>query len=125
MIVDTNALSAFFDGEVGVIERFQQAKNVYLPVIVLGEYRYGLLGSREKKQRGTKLLEFSKACEVLPVLNSTAIVYSEIKQQLKLRGTPIPENDIWIASIAMEKNQPVLSDDHHFDYVQGLNRIAW
>lgn len=125
MMVDTNALSAFFDGERGVVRQIQSAERLYLPVIVLGEYRYGLLGSRERRVREARLVEMSKHCEVCPVLESTTMVYARIKSQLKKAGTPIPENDIWIAAISLQRGQVILSDDRHFDQIEGIQRQGW
>ena len=51
--------------------------------------------------------------------------YANIRHRLRLAGTPIPENDIWIAALALEHQQQVLSNDHHFDLVEGLVRISW
>ena len=45
MILDTNALSAFIDGEPAVGVRLSAEGQVAIPVIVLGEFRYGISGS--------------------------------------------------------------------------------
>lgn len=125
MILDTNGLSAFFDGEEALIPILAKADAVHLPVIVIGEYRFGLRSSRFRKSREPKLIEFVRACSVLPVLESTALAYARIKHGLKRAGTPIPENDIWIAALAMEYGLPILSDDRHFDAVPHAKRINW
>jgi predicted nucleic acid-binding protein len=44
MILDTNALSAFIDGEPTVGALLSHAERVAIPVIVLGEFRYGSQG---------------------------------------------------------------------------------
>jgi tRNA(fMet)-specific endonuclease VapC len=50
----------------------------------------------------------------------TAVVYGIIKSQLKKDGKPIPENDVWIAAIAMQHDLRLLTNDKHFDYVKTL-----
>lgn len=125
MILDTNALSAFFDGVPEVEAVLSRAPGLYLPVIVLGEYRFGLKGSRLGKKREKTLNAFSETCVVLPILDSTTGYYANIRDELKSAGTPIPENDIWIASLSFEYSLPVVSRDRHFDKVQRLNRISW
>ena len=125
MILDTNGLSAFFDGEEAVVSRVAGAEAVHLPVIVIGEYRFGLRGSRLRKEREPKFLAFVRTCTVLAVLESTTLPYATIRHALKKAGTPIPENDIWIAALAMEYGLPILSDDHHFDAVPQVQRITW
>ena len=125
MIVDTNALSAFFDGEKALVSLLASVDGVYLPVIVLGEYRYGFRGSRLRKQLEPQLMSFAKSCTVLAVLESTTQSYASIRQGLKKQGTPIPENDVWIAALALEYSLPVLSNDLHFDSVKQIERIGW
>jgi predicted nucleic acid-binding protein len=41
------------------------------------------------------------------------------------RSSWIPENDIWIAALARQHHQPVVSRDGHFDDVPDLRRVAW
>ena len=50
MILDTNALSAIADGEHGASEQLARAHEVSIPVIVLGEFRYGIARSRYRRQ---------------------------------------------------------------------------
>ncbi len=101
------------------------ADEVYLPVIVLGEYRYGLRGSKLRKKLEPQLMSFAKACTVLCVLESTTSFYATARQGLKKQGNPIPENDVWIAALALEYSLPVLSNDRHFDSVKTIDRIKW
>ena len=125
MILDTNALSAFFDGESKVVELISSVDAVHLPVIVIGEYRFGLRASRLRKQREPKFEAFTKACTVLPVLESTTAAYAAVRDELKRVGKPIPENDVWIAALALEYGLPILSDDRHFDAVKTVRRVTW
>ena len=48
MILDTNALSAFVDGEAGVGHILRRQARAAIPVIVLGEFRYGIAQSRHR-----------------------------------------------------------------------------
>lgn len=125
MILDTNALSAFFDGEPPVVRRIGLARAIHLPVMVLGEYRFGLLGSRKRRERESTLDAFVDVAAVLDITASTARRYAEIRHELKLAATPIPANDAWIAALAREHDLPVMSRDAHFDAVAGLRRIRW
>ena len=125
MILDTNALSAFFDGEQQLLKILASASSLHLPVIVLGEYRFGLRGSKLRKEREPILVNFAKTCTVLPVLESTTQTYAQLRHQLKQAGTPIPENDIWICALALEYNLPVVTRDAHFEKVPQIERIAW
>ena len=63
--------------------------------------------------------------EVAAVTQATADVYASIRMELKRSGNPIPSNDAWIAALARQHALPVLSNDAHFDVVQGIVRIAF
>ena len=125
MILDTNALSAFVEGDgvVGAILRGQS--RAAIPVIVLGEYRYGIASSRHRKAYEQWLDANLPAFEVLSVLPETTIAYAAVRGSLKQLGRPIPANDAWIAALAIQHGLPVLSRDGHFDAVPGLIRRAW
>jgi tRNA(fMet)-specific endonuclease VapC len=125
MILDTNALSAFFDGDPAVVGSISKADALHLPVIVIGEYRFGLRASRLRKRREPKLDALTRVCTVLPILESTTVVYASVRHELKRIGKPIPENDVWIAALALEYGLPILSDDKHFDAVKTVRRVAW
>lgn len=125
MILDTNAVSALFDGDVGLLAVLDGHLELHLPAVVLGEYRYGLIGSRIRSAAEARLQELASACVILPVDSITAGTYAEIRHELKLRGTPIPENDVWIAALARQHRLPVVTRDTHFDAVRGLRRVGW
>jgi len=125
VIIDTNALSAFFDAESGAVRSFERADDIALPVIVLGEYRFGLLGSRKRRAREDVLDQLVRSSRVLEVTDSTSRHYAAIRQDLRIAGTPIPVNDTWIAALAREHALPILSNDVHFDVVRDVQRRAW
>jgi tRNA(fMet)-specific endonuclease VapC len=124
-MVDTNAVSAFAEGNPSVREKIAAGSGPYLPVIVMGEYRFGLLGARDRERRVAWLEELAGYWTVLEVSADTAAVYAEIRQTLKARATPIPSNDVWIAALALQHNLSILSDDAHFDKVPGIRRVSW
>ena len=125
MILDTNGLSALADGDPDVAPLLQQATEIVLPVIALGEYRYGIRQSRHRARYERWLNEVLTTCRVLPVDEGTAAVYADIRGELKRAGRPIPGNDVWIAALARQHSLPLLSRDQHFDLVAGLKRIPW
>ena len=57
---------------------------------------------------------------MLDVTFDTASLYGTIKANLRKKGKPIPENDIWIAAIAMQHDLTLLTRDRHFEAVDGL-----
>lgn len=122
---DTNALSAFVDGDPVVGDILRQQARAAIPVIVLGEFRYGIAGSRHRSTYEKWLESHLPHFDVLSVTAQTTIAYAALRVALKKVGRPIPANDAWIAALAMEHRLPVLSRDTHFDAVSGLQRIGW
>ena len=125
MIFDTNALSAFVDGDgaIGIVLRHQ--KRVAIPVIVLGEYRYGIARSAHRRDYENWLKGNLGLFEVLNITEATTPFYATVRGVLKDVGRPIPANDAWIAALAMEHALPILSLDRHFDAVAGIRRVSW
>jgi predicted nucleic acid-binding protein len=103
----------------------REAKEIALPVIVLGEYRYGIRQSRERAHYEEWLSESLPAYRVLSIDEETAMFYAEIRGELKRKGRPIPANDVWIAALTRQHSLPLLTRDGHFDFVSGLKRIDW
>ncbi len=55
----------------------------------------------------------------------TALNYGQIKNELRSKGKPIPENDVWIAALAIQHGLTLLSRDPHFQNVSNLVVEAW
>ena len=125
MILDTNALSAFVDGDAAVGDMLRRQPRACIPVIVLGEFRYGIAQSRHRAAYEAWLDSELPHFDVLPVTAETAVAYAALRVALKRNGTPIPANDAWIAALASQHRLPVLSRDQHFDAVPHLVRQGW
>jgi predicted nucleic acid-binding protein len=125
MILDTNALSAFADGVPPIVEQIAAADELHVPVIVLGEYRFGIATSRRRREYERWLARGRSFWNVLPLVEDTATHYAFIRQELKRAGTPLPANDVWIAALARQHDLPILSRDSHFDAVSSLTRLSW
>jgi predicted nucleic acid-binding protein len=125
VILDTNALSAFVNGDRAVGEVLRRESRAAVPVIVLGEFRYGIASSRHRTAYEAWLDEYLPMFEVLPVTEETTLHYAAVRVSLKRLGRPIPANDAWIAALAFQHGLPVLSRDEHFDTLGQLRRVVW
>ena len=125
MILDTNALSAVAEADAGAVLEFGQARRIAIPVIVLGEYRYGIGQSRHRAAYEQWIEKNLPTCQILDVSEETATQYADIRLELRRSGTPIPSNDIWIAALCRQYSLPILSQDRHFDLVSGVIRVGW
>ena len=125
MILDTNAISALADNNPGLTQKLAATSTAALPFIAYAEFRYGLHGSN-RPEAGLQLL--ADLAEKLPLLFPTPETlenYALLKDYLKRNGLKIPDNDLWIAALARQHDMPILSQDHHFDCVPGIQRIDW
>ena len=125
MILDTNAVSAFLEGVPSVCDAVGRAEALAVPSIVIGEYRFGMSGSRLRAELEAKFGRLVRLAETLVVDANTAEHYAMIRRELKDAGTLIPENDLWIAALVRQHGLPLVSNDAHFDNVQGLTRVGW
>lgn len=120
LLVDTNIVIALFAGEPTALERMERRPELFLCVPVLGELRYGALASSRVEENLTRLDGFSRRVLLLSCDSGTAVQYSVIRFALRKKGRPIPENDIWIAAVALQHGLTLLSRDSHFQQVEGL-----
>jgi tRNA(fMet)-specific endonuclease VapC len=124
-LLDTNIVIALFSDEATVVNNISNAEDVFVPVVVIGELLYGAELSTKKERNLKKIEEFASSCEVLVCNYETAKHYSQIKSDLKKKGNPIPENDIWIAALAIQHQLPLATRDKHFENIKGLKVARW
>jgi tRNA(fMet)-specific endonuclease VapC len=125
VILDTNSLSAFADGLPAAVSAVNAADSVEVSVISLGEFRFGIAQSKHRIDYERWLRENLRFYRIVDVNEETASVYAEIRLELKQAGRPIPVNDLWIAALCRQRDQPILSRDRHFDVVKGVRRVGW
>jgi predicted nucleic acid-binding protein len=116
IMVDTSAYAAFLRGNPDVKLSLQQADEICLNPVVLGELIAGfLMGKHERKNR-TLLQDFlsSTRVKIVEIDEETSERYAVIANHLRIKGTPIPTNDLWIAASAMQHGLKVLTTDKHY-----------
>ncbi len=125
MILDTNAFSALLDRDLALLKVVRGSGDLALPVIVLGEFRFGITVSKRRDVYEAWLSHELSLFRVLPVIEETTIHYAAIRSELKASGNPIPANDAWIAALARQHRLPIVSRDAHFDSVKNIERLGW
>jgi tRNA(fMet)-specific endonuclease VapC len=125
VILDTNALSAWADGNPNCRNALATASRLVIPVVVLGEYDFGIRQSVQRARYEAWLATYLPMTEIAALTAVTAAAYAGLRLDLKTRGTPIPANDAWIAALTLQLGLPLLSNDTHFDAVPDLHRIAF
>jgi len=124
-LLDTNIVIAIFAGDPDVLEPLVQSTEVFLPTIVLGELYYGARKSTHVDANISRIDELASSSALLGCDIDTSRHYGRIKNDLRAKGRPIPENDIWIAAVAQQHGLTLVSRDAHFEEVDALALEVW
>lgn len=126
LVLDTSAYSRFRAGDTRVRDLIADAESVLVPAPVLGELHGAFeMGSRTRENR-VALSEFLSEpfVQIIAVDDTVARHYGRVYAGLRRAGTPVPANDMWIAACALDQGGCLLTFDHDFDHVAGLDRLV-
>jgi len=125
VLIDTNIYSFAMKGDVDVVNALRRIDVIGFSAISIGELFSGFKGgSRETRNREElNLFLDSPRIVVHPIDEGTADFYASILNNLKMAGTPIPTNDIWIAALAFQHGYQLFSKDNHFNLIPGLVQL--
>jgi len=125
VLLDTNIVIALFADEAPIKEHLAKIEEVFIPNVVIGELFYGAHKSARSKENIARIEDLASSSVILGCDTETARIYGEIKNALRIKGHPIPENDIWIAAIAVQHNLTLISRDAHFSEIEKLEVTSW
>lgn len=121
--LDTNIVIRLFKNDPLVTNKLKDFSAIYLPAPVIAELLYTAKNSTRQEENLKIYNEFIDTCIVLNITRETADHYSAIRLKLKQKGRPIPENDLWIASLCLQHDAILISGDAHFDNIDALRII--
>ncbi|MCC6515919.1 MAG: type II toxin-antitoxin system VapC family toxin [Chitinophagales bacterium] len=124
LILDTCFIIDVFSNKVNT-KKYQKNKLIYIPSIVIGELFYGANLSKLPLKNIAKINDFISNFSIVKVDEETAEFYGRIKSKLKEKGNQIPENDIWIASLALQHKSILITNDKHFNVIQQLTLLSY
>jgi tRNA(fMet)-specific endonuclease VapC len=126
VLLDTTIVVEHLRGKTpSIAQRFKDVTTIYLPLTALGELLYGAYNSAFESKSLKEIEDFLKICAILAPGERTAHHYGRIKADLAQQGNPIPQNDIWIAAVALKHGLPVATRDRHFSFIAGLIILSW
>ncbi len=102
-----------------------EAKEVFLPSVVVGELYYGALSSHRIAENQSRLEYFASSVTILACDEATALHFGQIKNGLRILGRPIPDNDLWIAALARQYGLTLVTRDKHFRAIEHLVVSSW
>ncbi len=122
--LDTNRLTDLFQGDAELAECLGTCEEVWIPLVVLAELKAGIYGGAHGRRNEAILQKFlaKSTVDVLLPTRETAEQYARLFVQLKRAGTPIPDNDLWIAALALERELTLITRDRYFDRIPQLLR---
>lgn len=127
LLIDTNVLISLFRGDENIAAEIGAYDRVPVPTVVIGEFKAGINAAvKAGKAQQRQLDEFldSAAVSVIPVSEDVSDAYARIFRVLKANGTPIPQNDMWIAACAVETGATLYTKDAHFSLIPLLKVIV-
>lgn len=125
ILLDTSVVVAHLRGQIDVFALTTPAEPLFLSLVALGELYKGAEKSARKAHNRQLLEDFLQVLALLYPDTATAESYAKTAVALEAKGQIIPENDLWIAAIALECDMPLATRDAHFQRVDGLTVLRW
>ncbi len=116
LAVDTSAYIAFCKNNRMAVDALQKADQIILPLMVIAELRAGFAVGKRGDENEQVLQRFlnSDRVSIMSPNEDTCYIYARLFSYLRGKGTPIPINDLWIASITLQSDAMLLTFDRHF-----------
>jgi tRNA(fMet)-specific endonuclease VapC len=123
-LLDTSAYAHFRRGHADVVDLLATAEQLFLSAVTLGELEAGfILGSRaDENRRALRDFLSEPFVTVVDVSDAVAVRYGALFASLRRAGTPVPTNDIWIASCALHVRAQLITFDSDFERFVELDR---
>lgn len=123
-LLDTSIVIDLFAGDASIPPFLTALNDTFVSSITIGELYYGALLASRVEESLRQIDRFLLSQVIAPIDADTARLFGEVKRQLRRSGKPIPDNDIWIASTAIQHQADVATRDVHFREIAGLTIVC-
>ena len=123
--LDTNIIILILNGDNSLASQLDNYSVVNVSSITAGELYFGAYASTNKEKNLSRIRKIFELCTPVYPDDATSVIYGQIKAALKKKGRPIPDNDIWIAAIAIQHKTALITRDAHFNHIEGLKMSKW
>lgn len=128
-MLDTNiCIYVIANRSLAVVQKFRQMQDheISVSVIVAAELAYGVAKSQWHERNRATLDVFLSSLTVDAMTDAVMWRYADLRCQLERSGTPIGENDLWIAAHALASDAVLVTNNRReFDRVPGLRVENW
>lgn len=111
-----------------VFRKFEQLVigEVAMSTITYGELLFGAQKSHHPRLAMKTLEELTNMISALPIPTEAGKLYGEIRSKLEKQGTPIGNNDLWIAAHALALGVTLVTNNtKEFERVANLKVENW
>lgn len=124
-LFDTNAVVALLALTPSLVSKIQYASVTHIPSVALGELYFGALNSAQVARKLARSEVIASNFPVPDCDTETARVYGALKARLRVRGRPIPDNDLWIAALTVQHDLILLTRNAHFEAIETARIEQW
>ena len=120
LALDTNALIRFLERGNDFSDVFARYDRLIVPATVDGEFRVGCDSGTKNGRAQIRLLEdllMDDAVLFAAIDERVSAKFADLFRYLKERGTKIPQNDVWIAAVALAHDATLCTFDAHFSHI--------
>lgn len=127
LALDTNAYRALDDGNPKLSKYVTSTAQLGLPIIVLGELYHGIFLGKNQEGNLRNLHRFLALprLELLHIDETTARIFGEIASELRQKGKPIQQDDMWIAALCKQYGYTLATADRGFRAITGLALLSF
>ena len=121
ILLDTSPIVAHLRKKLNLATALPEGCLLFTSLFTVGELEKGIHKAEQPEKERAKVAGFLKNIAIILPDEATAQTYGRLSQALEARGQRIPENDTWIAAVALDGAMRL------FSRVEGLDvlRLIW
>lgn len=126
VLIDTSTYSALQRGSVPIKKILEKVDQIYIPTIVIAELKAGFAFGNKEVINNSLLSRFlsDPVVSIVNIDESTPDVFARLYAQLRSKGRAIGQNDLWIASLALQHKLPLLTLDEGFASIKQIELLS-
>lgn len=124
-LLDSSILIRIIRSDTALAQKLTELPQVFLVPTIVGELYYGAYKAANSPAELARVTALTQAITTLPYDYQTGVAYAHIKDELRRKGRPIPEADMWIAAAARQYSLTLIHRDQHFEEIASLLTEKW